>query len=202
MLRQVRSKSEGVIGLVPWLVFSNQPTSLVLPLAPSPSCLAPSEHPDQPQCSPRVREKTSCAKPKKSGLQSSLTPVLWQIADQRSAEIETPGQFENELKYAEMGFVGVGQLIKKAHVFAYALSRWHITSWHRSVHEHSTHLLCSDRHLSWDCRVNGGGVDQQRSLLHFSEEGKTEEISSSCTLETKRSVVPSAPVCTVNFFFS
>lgn len=44
---------------------------------------------------------------------------------------------------------------------------WHITSRHWSVHEHSPHLLCGDRHLFWHGRVDGGGVDQQCSLLHL-----------------------------------
>lgn len=53
---------------------------------------------------------------------------------------------------------------------------WLITSWNWSIHEHGPHLLCSDRHLFWDGRVDGGGVDQQRSLLHLPEESKTNSI--------------------------
>lgn len=53
---------------------------------------------------------------------------------------------------------------------------WHITSWYWSIHEHGPHLFCSDCHLSWDSRVDSGGVNQQRSLLHLPRDGKTNSI--------------------------
>lgn len=50
-----------------------------------------------------------------------------------------------------------------------------ITSWYWSIHEHSTHLLRSNSHLSWDGRVDGGGVNQQCPLLHLPKESDTKK---------------------------
>lgn len=55
-------------------------------------------------------------------------------------------------------------------------SRWTITSWHRSIHKDSTHLFCSNCHFFWDSRVNGGGVNQQGSLLHLPKKSKAKSM--------------------------